>query len=115
MVWQIVSAVASAVSCLGVLVALLALVHQRRAAQEQPEQNLAFAGAQAAMAWRQQLLDLHDRGMTVEQIRSVFALESGSEGYERENGDLVEILRHVPRRTAPAPGRRGPLGWFARR
>lgn len=82
------------VSALSVLFAVLL-------GQKSIKQAYAFAGAEAAIAWRAQVFDLWDRGMTVEQIRDVFRQEDGWEGYERENGKLDDILRRVPRRSAP--------------
>ena len=60
-------------------------------------QNNLYAGASAAIAWRQQVLDLYDRGLEPGQIREIMLLEEGGEGYEAGNGKIDEILRHVPR------------------
>lgn len=59
-------------------------------------QQYRFAGAMAAIAWREQVLDLHDRGLSAEQIRRIMLLEKGGSGYEESNGQIDEILREVP-------------------
>ena len=62
-------------------------------------QNYLFAGASSAIAWRQQIFDLYDRGLEAHQIRRIMLLEDGGAGYEASNGNIDEILRGVPRRV----------------
>jgi hypothetical protein len=61
------------------------------------QQAELFAGAQAAIAWRSQVLDLHDRGLAPEQIRYIMHLEEGGAGYEGWNGRIDDIVGNVPR------------------
>jgi hypothetical protein len=81
-----IAAAALIVSCLTALFSL--------------RQNFNFAGASAAIAWRQQVLDLYDRGLEPEQIRAIMLLEDGGAGYEASNGSIDAILREVPRLPA---------------
>lgn len=64
-------------------------------------QNNRYAGASAAIAWRQQVLELHDRGLEPEQIRRIMLLEEGGAGYETGNGRIDDILREIPRKSHP--------------
>jgi hypothetical protein len=66
-------------------------------ARRHDELTIAHAGAQAAMAWRDQVIALHDRGLESEEIRWIMYCENGGEGYEIENGIIDEVLRNVPR------------------
>ncbi|MER5448925.1 hypothetical protein ABT065_25385 [Streptomyces sp. NPDC002764] len=45
-------------------------------------------------------MELHDRGLTPQQIRAIMLLEDGGEGYERSNGRIDDILAEVPRRSS---------------
>ena len=102
--WDALSALAAVV---GNLVAVgIAILSLRRAdaalaqahaiAEDTARRHFAAEGAASAIAWRQQVLDLHDRGLTPGQIRRIMMLEQGGEGYERGNGCIDEILRDVP-------------------
>lgn len=66
-------------------------------ARRQEEMAIAHAGAQSAMAWRDQVIALHDRGVEPEEIRWIMYCEEGGEAYESGNGIIEEVLRNVPR------------------
>jgi DNA-binding transcriptional MerR regulator len=105
MAWtDIVSSLAAVAACgtslVAVIVARRTMKLQDLSAARQQEQGFLYSGAQAAIAWRQQVLDLHDRGLTPEQIRRIMELENGGTGYENGNGSIDEILRDVPRTVA---------------
>jgi hypothetical protein len=91
-------------SVVAIVFGILSLRLQGRLTQELLKQNWDIVGSQSAIAWRQQLFDLHDRGMSVQQIREVMSLEEGGEGYERTIGKVEEILRNVPRRCQGTSG-----------
>jgi hypothetical protein len=82
----------------GTVVATVAVFLAYRGLKEQLSQNYSIVGAQSAIEWRQQLIELHDRGLSAEQIRRIMLLEDGGVGYEEGNGRIDEILRDVPRR-----------------
>ena len=96
MSWEAVTAIAAVVQALGVVVAVAALIVQSRAHQQTLKQTYALTGAQTAIAWRQQVLELHDRGLTPAQIRVIFLLEDGGEGYEPAHGRIEDVLASVP-------------------
>jgi hypothetical protein len=85
-------------SVVAIVFGILSLGLQRRLTQQLLEQNWEIIGSQSAIAWRQQLFDMHDRGMNAQQIREVMSLETGWENYEHTIGKIDEILRNVPRR-----------------
>lgn len=81
---------------------------QLRAAEEQArsadeyakhaaKQSEDYVGALSAIAWREQVLSLHDRGLGPGQIRYIMHLEDGGQGYEGWNGCIDDIVRNVPR------------------
>ena len=85
---------------------------QARSAREQLElaakyaettarQAEAYNGAQSAIAWRDQVLFLHDRGLTPGQIRYIMHLEDGGAGYEGWNGRIDDLVCNVPRVQSP--------------
>ncbi|MCQ0023800.1 hypothetical protein M4914_13140 [Streptomyces somaliensis DSM 40738] len=105
-VWTIMTAVSAV---LGNLIAVgVALASLRRAdmalkqaeeiARDARDAHYRIEGAASATAWREQVIALHDRGLTPEQIRRIMELEDGGEGYERGNGRIDDILRDVPQR-----------------
>ncbi|MDG6102057.1 hypothetical protein Daura_45010 [Dactylosporangium aurantiacum] len=57
------------------------------------QQAEAYAGAETAIAWRDQVLAFHDRGLTPGQIRYVMHLEHGGAGYEGWHGRIDDIVR----------------------
>jgi hypothetical protein len=73
-------------------------------------QQHALAGSEAAIAWRHQVIELHDRGMTPDQIRTIMLLENGGEGYEEGNGRIDDIVRDIPRRSKSPASPQGPAG-----
>ena len=83
------------VSVLAFAVAGAALAVARAAAKIQARQHYLFEGSEAAIAWRSQVFDLHDRGLTPPEIRRIMLLEDGGEGYERSNGRIDDILRDL--------------------
>jgi hypothetical protein len=91
-------------SVAAIVFGLWSIKEQRRLTHELLEQNSRIVGAQSAIEWRQQLFDMHDRGMNAEQIREVMSFEEGWEGYERSNGKIDDILRNVPRRSQGTSG-----------
>jgi len=66
-------------------------------AETAARQAEAFSGAQSAIAWRDQVFFLHDRGLTPGQIRYVMHLENGGSGYEGWNGRIDDLVCNVPR------------------
>lgn len=70
----------------------------QKIAERQSDAHFNIEGAGAAIAWRDQVLNLHDRGLTTNQIRRIMLLEDGGAGYEASNGQIEDILRDVPRR-----------------
>ena len=99
-------AMASIATALTLLVALWAAWIAYRNAATTAKQAELYAGAQSATAWRQQILDLHDRGLTPGQIRYLMHLEDGGAGYEGWNGRLDDILRGLPPATQASNDRR---------
>jgi hypothetical protein len=80
-----------------IVVAAIALFVSAWTARRQQQLAIAHAGAQSAMAWRDQVISLHDRGLDPEEIRWIMYAEDGGYGYESGNGIIEEILRNVPR------------------
>ncbi|MFE2266127.1 hypothetical protein [Streptomyces griseosporeus] len=76
----------------------LALAQAQQLSRESLEAHYAIDGAMSAIAWRDQVIQLHDRGLTAEQIRRIMLLEDGGAGYEASNGRIDDILRGIPRR-----------------
>lgn len=66
------------------------------AAAEAERQAEAFAGAQSAIGWRDQVFALHERGLRPDQIRFIMHLEDGGDGYEGWNGSIDDIVRGLP-------------------
>lgn len=83
----------------GAVVAAVAVVVAYRGLRQQLKQNYLIVGAQSAIEWRSQVIALHDRGLTSEQIRRIMLLEDGGKGYELANGNIDDILRDIPRRV----------------
>jgi hypothetical protein len=83
----------------GTLSATAAVIVASIGIRRQLKQNYMIAGAQAAIVWRQQVIELHDRGLTAGEIRYIMHLERGGKGYEQDNGLIDEVLRNVPRRS----------------
>jgi hypothetical protein len=81
----------------GLLVAIVTGVAALVTAAITAIQQYRYGGASAAIAWRQQVIDLHDRGLSPAQIRQIMALEKGGKGYERSNGKIDDIVRAIPR------------------
>ena len=100
-----IAALAAVVACvLTIVFGILSIWVQLRLTHQLLEQNWRIVGAQSAIEWRQQLFDMHDRGMNAEQIREVMSFEEGWEGYERSTGKIDDILRNVPRRSQGTSG-----------
>ncbi|MFF4401500.1 hypothetical protein [Streptomyces sp. NPDC001480] len=103
--WTIItalSAVAGNIVAVWVAIASLkradaALTQAQEIAERQLEAQDDFDGAAACIAWREQLIALHDRGLSPEQIRRIMLLEPGGEGYEPGMGRIDAILRDIPR------------------
>jgi hypothetical protein len=98
-----VQAVGSIATALALLVALWAArttaKYAKRSveyAQRSVQQANSFAGAQSAIAWRDQVLSLHDRGLSPGQIRYIVHLENGGAGLELGNGCIDDIVHNVP-------------------
>ncbi|MCD5311034.1 hypothetical protein [Kineosporia babensis] len=87
----------AALALIAVVVSAVAARQARAAARLQANQQFKFDGAMSAIAWREQVLDLHDRGLSPHQIRRIMLLEDGGEGYEEGNGRIEDVLREVPR------------------
>lgn len=96
--WATISSVIVAVTA--VIVAYAGLKRQLEQNRSVLEQNFAILGAQSAIEWREQVFDLHDRGLNPGEIRYIMYLEHGGQGYEKENGLIDEVVRNVPRRVS---------------
>jgi hypothetical protein len=81
----------------GTVVAVITLIVGFWGLQRQLRQNYMITGAQAATEWRTQVIELHDRGLTPDQIRHIMYLERGGAGYEHSNGPIEQIVRNIPR------------------
>ncbi|MQY16404.1 hypothetical protein SRB5_66030 [Streptomyces sp. RB5] len=91
------TAFAALAGVIGNVIAIAIAVVTLRQANRALSQAYAIDGAGAAIAWREQVIALHDRGLTPDEIRSIMLLEDGGEGYERSNGRINDILAAVPR------------------
>ena len=85
------------------------LEHAREAADVQQRQTYEIVGADMAANWRGQVMELHGRGLSPDEIRQVLATEDGVEvgedgklNTEPYNGD-IDVL--VGLREAASPGR----------
>jgi hypothetical protein len=72
----------------------------QQSAEQRRRETEAFAGSQTAIAWRDQVLRLHDRGLTSGEIRFMMHLEEGGLAYEEWNGPIEELLRNVSALTS---------------
>ncbi|MEY2245704.1 hypothetical protein AB8A21_22725 [Streptomyces sp. BF23-18] len=103
--WDAISSVTAIVgNAIAVVIAVLSLRRADQALAQASEisdramrAQYAIDGAAAAIAWRDQVIALHDRGLNPEQIRAIMLLEDGGEGYEQANGRIDDILSIVPR------------------
>jgi DNA-binding transcriptional MerR regulator len=106
-VWTIVAALSAVLgNAIAVAVAMASLRKAQHAldqaealAREARDAHYRIEGASAAIAWREQVISLHDRGLTAEQIRRIMELEDEGEGYEASNGRIDDILRDIPSQT----------------
>jgi hypothetical protein len=83
----------------GTMIATAAVIVAYIGIHRQLKQTYMIGGAQATIAWRQQVFELHDRGLSPGEIRYIMHLERGGKGYEQDNGLIDEVLRNVPRRS----------------
>ena len=90
-------AVGSVATACALFVALWAGTVAAKHAKKAARQSEAYAGAEAAIAWRTQVFDLHDRGLDAGQIRFIMHLEDGGEGYEGWNGGIDDLVQNLPR------------------
>lgn len=103
--WTIVAAAsgvlgnitAIAVSMASIRRADAALVQARDLAAQHLAAEGDYTGAATNVAWREQVIDLHDRGLSADQIRRVMHLEAGGETWEDSVGRIDDILRDIPR------------------
>ncbi|MFJ4832271.1 hypothetical protein ACIP79_20560 [Streptomyces sp. NPDC088747] len=79
----------------------LALAQAQQLSRESLHAHWAIDGAMSAIAWREQVLGLYDRGLSAEKIRRIMLLEDGGAGYEASNGRIDDILREMPPRPRP--------------
>jgi hypothetical protein len=84
--WATIGSVGSVI--VGVAAVFVAYVGLKR----QLEQNFAIVGAQSAIEWREQVFDLHDRGLSPDEIRYIMYLERGGKEYEWQNGLIDEVV-----------------------
>jgi hypothetical protein len=68
-----------------------------KVAHRQEDLAIAHSGAQTAMAWRNQVILLHDRGLDPEEIRWIMCCEDGGTGHEEYNGIIDEVVGNIPR------------------
>lgn len=73
-------------------------------AEKAAQQAEAYAGAQSAIAWRDQIFALHNRGLSPGQIRYIMHLEDGGAGYEGWNGRIDDLLSNLPSAPPSAAG-----------
>ena len=96
---------AQAVGSIATALALLAAVASAwvawKAARTSAEQAEAYAGAQSAISWRDQVFHLHERGLTPGQIRYIIHLEDGGARYEGWNGRIDDLVRNLPPPARP--------------
>jgi hypothetical protein len=93
---QAVGSIATAAALVAAVGSVWVAWKSARASAEQAE---AYAGAQSAISWREQVLQLHDRGLTPGQIRYIMHLEHGGAGYELWNGRIDDLVHDVPARA----------------
>ena len=91
---QAIGAIATAGALVVALWVGLATMRHARVAASQSEK---YEGAQSAIAWREQVFALHDRGLSPGQIRFIMHLEDGGPGYEGWNGGNDDLVRDMPR------------------
>ncbi|MGW7468645.1 hypothetical protein ACWGJT_29310 [Streptomyces xantholiticus] len=72
-----------------------ALTQAQQIAERTLRAHYNIDGAQSAIAWRDQVIALHDRGLTSAQIREIMLLEDGGAGYEASNGRIDDIVRNL--------------------
>jgi hypothetical protein len=53
-------------------------------------------GVDAVIRWREQVLALHDRGLSPEEIRWILCCADGGAGEEERNGIIDEVVGNVP-------------------
>ncbi len=75
-----------------------ALTQAQHIAERTLQAHYNIDGAMSAIAWRDQVIALHDRGLTPAQIREIMLLEDGGAGYEASNGRIDDIVRNLARR-----------------
>jgi hypothetical protein len=102
-------AIGSIATALALVVAIVSAWIALKAARRTAEQSEAYAGAQAAIAWREQVFQMHDRGLTPGQIRYIMHLEGGGTGYELGNGRIDDVVRGVPAREPRIAGNDEPV------
>jgi len=104
--WTVATALSAVLGNLIAIVVAAASLRKADAALAQAQQiardtlraHWNIDGAAAATAWREQVIALHDRGLSAEQIRRIMLLEQGGAGYEDGNGRIDDILRDIPPR-----------------
>ncbi|MGY1703596.1 hypothetical protein ACI79C_03410 [Geodermatophilus sp. SYSU D00697] len=57
----------------------------------------APSGVDAAIRWREQVLALHDRGLSPDEIRWILCCADGGVRDEERNGIVDEVVGNVPR------------------
>lgn len=99
--WNAVEAVASGVSALVSAAALGALVFF---SVKGMRQTYSIVGAQFALAWREQVMLLAERGFSADEIRRIVRTERGwDDAAEHETGSITEIVdRYNEARTQVA-------------
>ncbi|MFF5846363.1 hypothetical protein ACFY74_33375 [Streptomyces massasporeus] len=103
--WTIVAAAsgifgnitAIAVSIASIRRADAALVQARDIATQHLAAEGDYTGAATNIAWREQIMNLHDRGLDPDQIRRIMHLETGGDTWEDSVGRIDDILRDIPR------------------
>ena len=98
---QAIGAIATAGALVVALWVGLVTVRHARVTASQSEK---YEGAQSAIAWRDQVFALHDRGLSPGQIRFIMHLEDGGPGYEGWNGRIDDLVRDMPRSSHGAGG-----------
>jgi hypothetical protein len=92
---------------IGGVAALIAVGVSIEVARRNSRQVVDIQGTALCISYREHVIELHDRGMTVEQIRALLALEgnaldpaTGLLRIEGANGcvPIEEIVNRVPRR-----------------
>ena len=77
--------------------------HHEQALAESARQAWNYLGGQQCAAYREQMLALHERGLTPEQIKRWFALERGEGGTAYDDfaegcGSVEELISLLPPR-----------------